>query len=213
MTNRGRAIVLALLTTVLLTTGGCGGGDDDSPARTTGVDPAWYDELEAAVDDAGEIGEIPTLESGDCPLDTPSIAGEELEDDPDVGVSTLGDSGHRLICRWSPPATDLVVTRFDDDAELELAQSEVSQEGEVDNGDNVQSTEVITVGQRELVVRRTEFPTNDSHIDYAVWYFDPDGSGMVLLDVEASDERDLIETYDAQQAADDMDALLSGSAD
>ncbi|PUA81925.1 hypothetical protein C7S10_07725 [Nocardioides currus] len=188
---------------------GCS-GDNPEPERSTGVDPEWYDALDAAVEDAGEVGDIPTLRSDDCPLDTPAVAGEELDGDTDVGVSTLGDSGHRLVCRWSPPATDLVLTRFDDPAELELARDEVGEPGEQDNGDNVETTETITVGDRDLVVRRTVYPTNDSHIDYAAWYFDDESAGLVLLDVETTETRGLIESYDAQQAAEDLAALLDG---
>ncbi len=195
----------------LLVLAGCSG--DDEPERTTGVDPEWYDALDRAVADAeedrGELGEMPVLTRAECPLDTPEIAGEEIDDDPDMGVSSLGESGHRLICQWSPPATDLIVTRFEDPAELELARQAVSVLGTDDNGANVQETEAITVGERDFFVRRTTFPTNDSHVDYAVWYLDDADDAMVLLEVEASDTRDLIESYDTQQAAEDLAALLS----
>lgn len=201
------ALVAGALALVL---SGCSG--DDEPARTTGVDPEWYSALEEAVADAGEIGEVPTLKKDDCPLgDPPVVAGEEVEEGAYVGVSTLGDSGHRLICQWSPPATDLIVSRFDEAGELELARDEVSTVGEQDNGANVQVTEAITVGERDFFVRRTVFPTNDSHIDYAVWHFDDDNAAMVLLEVETTDTRDLITSYDAQQAAEDLAALLDGS--
>ena len=104
-------------------------------------------QLDAAVEEAGAVGEIPTLSAGDCPIDTPEIAGEEPEDDaPDVGVSTLGESGHRLICSWSGPSADLVVGRFEDPAELDRARDDVGEDGEQDNGDNVEVTETITVG-------------------------------------------------------------------
>ena len=208
MGSRGRAAALAaVLVTLGFTMSGCTG--EDEPERTSGVDPAWYDAVDEAVADADGVGEVPVLSRGSCPLDTPVIAGEELDGSADVGVSTLGDSGHRLICGWSPPATDLVVTRFEDPAELDLAREEVARLGEQDNGANVQTTTAVTVGEREIFVRRTVFPTNDTHIDYAAWYLDDDGGGMVLLDVEAGDERDLIDDYDAQQAAEDLAALLS----
>lgn len=211
MTTRGSAALLAaaVMLSVSVSVSGCG-GDDDEPVRATGVDPDWYVELDRAVEDADDVGTIPVLSQGSCPLEAPVIAGTDLDEDtPDVGVSTLGESGHRLICRWSPPATALIVTRFDDPAELELARDSLSELGEQDNGDNVQVTEMITVGEREFFVRRTVFPTNDSHIDYSVWFLDEEEQGMVLLDVEAGDTDDLIETYDAQQAAEDMAALLS----
>ena len=205
MTTRGSAALLAAA--VMLSVSGCGG---DEPVRATGVDPDWYVELDRAVEDADGVGTIPVLSQGSCPLEDPVIAGTDLDEDtPDVGVSTLGDSGHRLICRWSPPATALIVTRFDDPAELELARDSLSELGEQDNGENVELTEMITVGEREFFVRRTVFPTNDSHIDYSVWFLDDEEQGMVLLDVEAGDTDDLIETYDSQQAAEDMADLLS----
>ncbi|WP_322921302.1 hypothetical protein [Nocardioides renjunii] len=210
MTTRARAALLApaLTVTLAFTLAAC--SDEPAPVRETGVDPEWYAELDRAVEDADQVGDVPVLSSGSCPIDTPEVAGHDLdEDSPDVGVSTLGDSGHRLICSWSPPATDLVVARFDDPAELELAREDVSRVGEVDNGQNVQVTEAITVGRREFFVRRTTFPTNDSHIDYAVWFLDEDEQGLVLLDVETTDTHDLIETYDAQQAAQDLADLLS----
>ena len=209
MTTRGSAALLAVV--VMFTGSACSGGEDEGePARATGVDPDWYAELDKAVEEAGPVGEIPTLSRGECPLETPVIAGNDLdEDSPDVGVSALGDSGHRLVCRWSPPATDLVVSRFEDPAELELTRESVGQLGEQDNGDNVRFTEKITVGEREFFVRRTVFPTNDAHIDYSVWFLDEDELGVVLLDIETTDTDDLIETYDAQQAAEDMAALLS----
>lgn len=194
--------------------GGCSddsADDDADPGRTTGVDTEWYDELDAAVAGAGEVGSVPVLERGDCPIDTPEVDGEELDDSPDVGVSSVGESGHRLICSWSPPATDLVVTQFEDAAELELARDEIGQVGTQDNGANVQVTEAITVGERDFYVRQTTFPTNDAHVDYDAWYLDDDNTGFVLLSVEAADERNLIETYDAQQAAQDLADLLSDS--
>lgn len=202
-----RARVVALAVALVVVASGCSG--EDEPERTSGVDLAWYDALDEAVADADDVGAVPVLSRGSCPIDTPVIAGEELDGSTDVGVSTLGDSGHRLICGWSPPATDLVVTRFEDPAELDLARDEVARLGEQDNGANVQTTTAVTVGEREIFVRRTVFPTNDTHIDYAAWYFDDEAAGMVLLDVEAGDERDLIDDYDAQQAAEDLAALLS----
>lgn len=204
MVNRGTATLVACAALVLA---GCSG--EDEPELSEGVDAGWYDAVDEAVEDADDVGEIPVLARGECPIDTPEIAGEELDDQPDVGVSTLGDSGHRLICSWSPPATNLVVSRFDDPAELELARAEVGEVGEQDNGANVQVTEAITVGERDFFVRRTVYPTNDTHIDYDVWYLDDDEAGMVLLEVEAGDDRDLISTYDTQQAAEDLADLLS----
>lgn len=205
MGSRGKAAVMAIALVVV--TSGCSG--EDEPERRSGVDPGWFEAVDEAVADADGIGEVPVLSRGSCPFDTPVIAGEELDGSTDVGVSTLGDSGHRLICGWSPPATDLVVTRFEDPAELDLARDEVARLGEQDNGANVQTTTAVTVGEREIFVRRTVFPTNDTHIGYAAWYFDDASAGMVLLDVEAGDERDLIDDYDAQQAAEDLAALLS----
>ena len=203
MGSRGRTAALAVA--LLVMASGCTGEDE----RPVGVDPEWYDAVDEAVADADQVGEMPVLSRGSCPVDTPVVAGEELDGSTDVGVSTLGDSGHRLICRWSPPATDLVVTRFEDAAELELARAEVGEVGEVDNGANVETTTAITVGEREIFVRRTVYPTNDTHVDYAAWYLDDENAGMVLLDVEAGDERDLIDSYDDQQAAEDLAALLS----
>ena len=215
-TTRLTRLTAGVLAPALVMLAGCTGEDPDKdsgrvsggPALATGVDPAWYAAVEQEVADADQVGAIPVLSRGECPLPTPRIAGEELDDDPDVGVSTLGDSGERLVCRWSPPSTDVVVTRFDDPAELELARAEVSEVGEVDNGDNVRVTEAITLGERELFVRRTTYPTNDTHISYSAWYLDDEKSGLVLLDVDAGETRDLIETYDSQQAAEDLAALL-----
>ena len=58
-----------------------------------------------------------------------------------------------------------------------------------------------------MVVRKS-FPTNDSHIDYGVTYLDTAGMGLVRLDVETTDDRGLIDSYTAQQAAQDLAALL-----
>ena len=80
--------------------------------------------------------------------------------------------------------------------------------GEQDLGVTVQTTEEITVDEHEFIVRRAVFPTDDSHIDYSVWFFDEARPGMVILDVATTKDRGLIKSYTSQQAAEDLAALL-----
>ncbi len=72
---------------------------------------------------------------------------------------------------------------------------------------NVQTEQTLTAGAREILVKKTVYPTNDSHIDYAAYYFDDANLCTALLEVESTDTRGLIESYDEQQAADDLAAI------
>ena len=100
---------------------------------------------------------------------------------------------------------DLVVARFTDAAEF--ATVDAARRAQQEPG-NEQTDSEIVVGDRTFVVIRTVFPTNDSHIDYAVTYLDEAEQGLVRLDIETTDTRDLIDTYDARRAAEDLAALL-----
>ena len=185
---------------------GCSG--DEEPPTKSGIAAEWFDALDTAVEQAGQVGPIPKLEQGECPIGPPQIAGVAADGESVVGVSAADSSKRRLICQWSGPVTELVVERFEDLSDLESARQEVSVTGEQDLGVTVQSTETITVGEREFVVRRAVYPSDDSHIDYSVWFFDEEGSGMAILDVETTQARQLITTYTAQQAAEDLEQLL-----
>ena len=217
--RHGRTVAALALTVAVLTgwlTGcttsaaGTSTSSDSATATGSGVPREWYAALGenvAAAEQADEFGGIPVIYPEErCDItDSVSIAGEDTEREAGSGVSTVGTSGSRYVCQFSGPSVDLVVARFTDAAEF--ATVDAARRAQQEAG-NEQSDFEIIVGDRTFVVIRTVFPTNDSHIDYAVTYLDEAEQGLVRLDIEATDTRDLIDTYDARRAAEDLAAVL-----
>jgi hypothetical protein len=181
-----------------------------SAGGSAGVPAAWYEALDERFADAekdGPVGEVPTIVmDAECDLtDSVGIAGEPTERQSGSGVRTLGASGHSLVCTFSGPSVDLSINRFSDASELPAVDA--GRRATTESG-NEQIEQEIVLGSRTFVVVRKSFPTNDSHIDYGVTYLDTAGMGLVRLDVETTDDRGLIDSYTAQQAAQDLAALL-----
>lgn len=136
-----------------------------------------------------------------------ACAGEAVETFG-TGASTLGAAGTRYFCSFTDPSVDLIVVQMDDDAsyaELQQSAKAYSEAG------NEQTDTMVTIGEREILVKKTVYPTNDTHIDYTATYFDADNLGTVILEVEAGETRGLIDSYDEQQAAEDLAAILDNA--
>ena len=216
MSSSRRSLVVPLSAATILCLTACsgasdiGGGDsssDSGVARTNEVPDNWYqvtkDELAGAPDPTSEI---PTIDlDAPCELvDTIDIAGEPAEPFG-AGASALDGTGSRYVCQFSEPSSDLVVVQAGDDSSFAALRENAKAFAETGNE---QTDTTITVGERDILVKKTVYPTNDSHVDYAATYSDDDNLGLVLLDVETSDTRGLIDSYDEQQAAEDLAAIL-----
>lgn len=193
---------------------GCGPlvGDDAAPTASAGpqqpVPTALVARADKAYSDAGSPrSSVPELDlDADCPLDVRTrIAGQEGKSFGS-GVSGIGDTGHRAVCKTSKPSTTLSVGHFTEQAELTELQDNAGPQQESGN-DQTGSTE--TVDGRTFQVVRTSYPTNDSHIDYTVTITDPAQLAYAALQVETTDKAR--QTYSANQAARDLAEILASA--
>ncbi|MGI8577619.1 MAG: hypothetical protein ACR2KG_06800 [Nocardioidaceae bacterium] len=93
-------------------------------------------------------------------------------------MSTLGATGKRYLCEFDDPSITLVVATFTDRSELtgvDAARGAHSEAG------NKQSAATYTIGKRKIMVVKTSYPTNRTHVDYGASYVDPAHRGMVRL--------------------------------
>jgi nitrous oxide reductase accessory protein NosL len=192
--------LLTAVVAVVFTLTGCGGQQAQDAETSAGTQPdagtspaggsvgipaGWYDVLDTQVAAAGpDVSDVPVISmGGTCELvDQLSIAGEAVNSHGS-GVSTLGESGDRYVCEFTGPSTDLVLVHFEDPSELAAAREAVHAH---EVPENEQTEQTFTVGGREVLVVRTSYPTNDTHIDYAATYVDEEHAGLVLLDVETT---------------------------
>lgn len=180
-----------------------------TPSGTSGLPAALVERTDKAYRDAGSpTDEVPTLDPEDeCPLHVDTqVAGKKNESDG-AGVSTIGSSGHRVVCEGTEPSTTFSVGHFTSAGELSELESSSGAQTEAGN-QQTGSTE--TVGNRTFTVVRTSYPTNDSHIDYTVTITDRGQLAYAVLQVETTDEAR--QTYNSAQAARDLAAMLDSAA-
>lgn len=213
-----RATGLALAAVLALTA--CSGdagdegstGDDETATSadglTTGIPETWA----AAIDDGKErYPEIGSQGQGDfewdCPFtDTVHVDGETM-DSTMTTFWKLGDDTFEVECGFYPPtpASLLFAQAGDDSAFAELVESTDAFE----QSGNEQVHDEITVGDREYVVVTWTYPTNPAAgTRFVACYLDEETLSRACLDVADSDERSA--DYDAEQAAEDLSAVLTG---
>jgi hypothetical protein len=193
----------------------CGSAPSPGPspdAATTrapaGLPAVLVQRVDSAYEKAGRpSSDVPELDSdASCPLEVSMrIAGAEVEQFG-AGVSTIGDTGHRVVCEGTDPSITLSVGHLTSGPELTELQDNAGPQQEAGN-EQTGSTE--TVGNRRFTVVRTTYPTNDSHIDYTVTLTDPAELAYAVLQVETTD--DARETYSSNQAARDLAAMLDST--
>lgn len=191
-----------------LAVAGCAGDEPQEPAFERFV--AGIEEGHERYPDVGTVGR------GDrdwrCPLDEEVVVdGETLTPSSlSVTFALLEDGVHEVSCGYDRDEPRLLATvRYavaeDDDAYERLVEGTraVRQSG------NVQTEKLVEVGGRDVVVVRTEFPTNASAgVRYQAYALDEESRSRVTLEVDGSGGGRSAD-YDEDDAAHDLDVLLA----
>ena len=185
------------------------GDSGESGGLSTGVPAHYADGIGEGQERYPEIG---TVGMGDarwaCPLESSIVVdGGEHDNVQHTAFFQPVEDLYVVECSfYRPLSVDLLYAEAGTDAafaELESTTAAVEQVG------NVQTEEAVTVGERDFVVVRTEYPTNPAAgVDHTAHYLDPQTRSRTTLDVSGSSD-DLSPDYDERDAAEDLAAILS----
>jgi hypothetical protein len=216
-----RVLVIPLL--ALLALSACGVSDDDAAddpgtssssaeeegsGPATGI-PAGYED--AIADGQERYPDLGSAGQGDmsweCPLtDAVEADGRTMDEQLLTSFAELDDGVYEIECQFFPPTpVSLRFARADDEAGFEVLEEGTHA---FEQNGNEQEEDELTVGERTFTVVTWTYPTNpEAGTKYVACYLDEAMSARACLDVADSDERS--EDYDAEQAADELNGILS----
>lgn len=198
----------------LLVTSACGNdtADGDTELETpaglaTGIPETWA----AGITDGKErYPDISAQGQGDFAWECPLVESVEVDGETmDSTMTTfwkLDDDTFEVECEFYPPtpASLMFAQAGDDTAFAELVDS--TDAFEQTGNEQVQSE--VTIGERDFVLVTWTYPTNpEAGTKHVACYLDEATLSRACLDIADSDERS--KTYDAEQAAAELSAILS----
>lgn len=187
-------------------TAGPAGSDETTGSTGTGIPESYLAGIEDGLERYPDIG---SMGMGDISWDCPLTAEIEVDGRSQETLSTtfwkIDDGVHEVACDFYPPVpADLRFALAEDDAAYARL---VESTGAVQQSGNEQVESAVTIGGRDLVLVTWEYPTNPAagtKVDAC--YLDEELLARACLDVHDADERS--EGYDAEQAAQDLVAIL-----
>lgn len=202
--RRRAATAAGFVLATLLTATACSSNAQEP--LTVGIPDTWP----AAIDDGKErYPELGSMGMGDarwnCPFtDTIEVDGKTM-DDGDTIFWKLGDGTYEVECTFFPPTPASLKFAQAEDATAFAALTTSTAASEANSNE---SQDAVTIGERDYILITTAYPTNPATGDsFVACYLDETTLSRACLDVSHSDERS--EDYDAQQAAEDLAAILT----
>ncbi|WP_448631039.1 hypothetical protein [Cellulomonas soli] len=203
----GLAAVLAVGASALTA---CGASDTE-PALATGVPTAYATGITEGHERYPDVG---TTGMGafdwNCPLESSiEVDGSEHDNVLTTAFAQPMEGVFLVQCDFYKPlsASLIYVEAVDDEAYGRLVEGT----GAYEQQGNVQTQTTVTVGERDIIVVRWEYPTNKAAgTRYVAHYLDESTRSRVSLDVADSDARS--DGYDEAAAAHDLAGILTGGA-
>lgn len=179
------------------------------PALTTGIPTGYAAGIAEGHERYPDVG---TTGMGafdwDCPLEESIVVdGEELDNVVTTAFAQPSEGIYLVQCDFYEPLA--VSLDYAEAVDGEAYDHLVEGTGAYEQQGNVQTETAVQVGEREFVVVRWEYPTNEAAgIRYVAHYLDETTRSRVSLDVADSEERSI--EYDEATAAGDLAAILTG---